>query len=449
MADIQTYLNQILQAVWGKDVRQAIHDAIHQCYEDGKAGSIDLTDYQTKIDETLTTNNKEIVGAINENKESISQLSNEIADQSSQIDEAVANYLSENPVSGDLTTTAKNLLIIILRNGLYSTDQSLNITALETALGQSSTDTETVYYTITNTLTNVTNENANTQVLGNSSYVATLTANSGYAIDSVTVTMGGVDITSSNYADGVINISNVSGNIEIIASAIEQVSEATLPTDGLLGYWDFRNPIEVVTQDWHWAYPPNKGASELHFGVVGGSKGSVTLPTFDSNYGCSGLVGWVIPNYTSYPGDSKANDFGTEFTWCFMSYNGLNASNDYFNLSTISSSNYGARPTYNNTSSTTRLTQEHLTGSTAVGYKTAFVVVNGDNLKIYFENELFKEYNGANYSDFVSWYSLLKMNGISSNVDDNAIALACYDKALSEIELTEMQAFFKTLEVSA
>lgn len=42
MANIADYLNKILKSVYGKDVRQAIHDAIHQCYEDGNAGSIDL-----------------------------------------------------------------------------------------------------------------------------------------------------------------------------------------------------------------------------------------------------------------------------------------------------------------------------------------------------------------------------------------------------------------------
>lgn len=43
MADIQTYLDQIKNAQYGKDVRQSIHDGIKQCYEDGKAGAIDLT----------------------------------------------------------------------------------------------------------------------------------------------------------------------------------------------------------------------------------------------------------------------------------------------------------------------------------------------------------------------------------------------------------------------
>lgn len=42
MADIQTYLKAILSAVYGKDVRQSIHDSIKQCYYDGKAGAIDL-----------------------------------------------------------------------------------------------------------------------------------------------------------------------------------------------------------------------------------------------------------------------------------------------------------------------------------------------------------------------------------------------------------------------
>lgn len=42
MANIQTYLEQIKNAIYGRDVRQAIHDAIHQCYKDGRAGKEDL-----------------------------------------------------------------------------------------------------------------------------------------------------------------------------------------------------------------------------------------------------------------------------------------------------------------------------------------------------------------------------------------------------------------------
>lgn len=42
MAGIEEYLGDILSARYGEEVRQSIHDAIHQCYVDGKAGATDL-----------------------------------------------------------------------------------------------------------------------------------------------------------------------------------------------------------------------------------------------------------------------------------------------------------------------------------------------------------------------------------------------------------------------
>lgn len=43
MASIQEYLDLIKNAIYGKDVRQAIHDGIQQCYYDGHAGAVDLS----------------------------------------------------------------------------------------------------------------------------------------------------------------------------------------------------------------------------------------------------------------------------------------------------------------------------------------------------------------------------------------------------------------------
>lgn len=42
MSNIEQNLQKILSSRYGKDVRQAIHDGIHDCYEDGKAGAIDI-----------------------------------------------------------------------------------------------------------------------------------------------------------------------------------------------------------------------------------------------------------------------------------------------------------------------------------------------------------------------------------------------------------------------
>lgn len=62
MADsnIEEILKKILNAIFGKDVRQAIHDGIEQCYEDGKVGAVDLVarqriDNLTKLPEGSTT----------------------------------------------------------------------------------------------------------------------------------------------------------------------------------------------------------------------------------------------------------------------------------------------------------------------------------------------------------------------------------------------------------
>ena len=54
-------------------------------------------------------------------------------------------------------------------------------------------------YTITNTLTNVTNSNSAASVAAGASYAATLTAAEGYALGAVSVTMGGEDITDTAY----------------------------------------------------------------------------------------------------------------------------------------------------------------------------------------------------------------------------------------------------------
>lgn len=135
-----------------------------------------------------------------------------------------------------LSTAAANLLVTILRSGVYSTDQSANITALAAELAVTEPEQPDIpvvpdepnepdepavaTYTVTNNLTNVTTSNAAGSVTEGASYAATLTAVDGYELDAVTVTMGGVDITGTVYVDGSISIATVSGDIVITASAV-------------------------------------------------------------------------------------------------------------------------------------------------------------------------------------------------------------------------------------
>ena len=79
-------------------------------------------------------------------------------------------------------------------------------------------DAELATFKVTNNLTNVTTSNASAVVYEGSKYSATLTANDGYELKSVTVTMGGSPVT---VAGGVIDISGVTGDIVITAVAEE------------------------------------------------------------------------------------------------------------------------------------------------------------------------------------------------------------------------------------
>lgn len=61
-------------------------------------------------------------------------------------------------------------------------------------------------------------------VAPNSSFTVTLTPEASHIINQISVTMGGVDITSSAYNDGVITIAEVTGDVVIIASALEVIT---------------------------------------------------------------------------------------------------------------------------------------------------------------------------------------------------------------------------------
>lgn len=101
-------------------------------------------------------------------------------------------------------------------------------------------------YTVTNILTGCTSSNAATTVTEGDTYYATITASSGYVLDGATVVvrMGGTDVTALYYANGIINIPNVSGNIEITITAAVYVPSYTnvlplaLEPSTKSGVWD-------------------------------------------------------------------------------------------------------------------------------------------------------------------------------------------------------------------
>ena len=77
----------------------------------------------------------------------------------------------------------------------------------------------TVYYSVTSNLSNVTSSNTSVSVEENQSYSATLSVADGYEMQSVVVTMGGVDVTDEYVTENKIQIGTVTGDIVITAIA--------------------------------------------------------------------------------------------------------------------------------------------------------------------------------------------------------------------------------------
>ena len=77
-----------------------------------------------------------------------------------------------------------------------------------------------VHYSVTGNLSNCVSSNSAVSVAQGDSYKTTITAVSGYALESVTVTMGGVDITAQAVSGGSISIAGVTGDVVITAVAV-------------------------------------------------------------------------------------------------------------------------------------------------------------------------------------------------------------------------------------
>lgn len=141
---------------------------------------------------------------------------------------AIMNQLANVPLLYGLSDTFRNRWVSFVLSCGISIDK---INAFRSACIDGTPDVITVTvptYTVTNTLTHVTNSNAAQSAEENTAYTATLTADQWYAITAVTVTMGGTDITATAYSNGVISIQNVTGNIVITATATETVRENLL-----------------------------------------------------------------------------------------------------------------------------------------------------------------------------------------------------------------------------
>lgn len=111
-------------------------------------------------------------------------------------------------------------------------------------------------HTVTNVLTHVSTSNTDTTVEDQGAYTAVLTADDDYTIRTVTVTMGGVDV-SSCYANGVLHIPNVTGDVVItaVAAAAVYADIALYSPDGVTLNKKFSG-ISIVDGDGYYITAP-------------------------------------------------------------------------------------------------------------------------------------------------------------------------------------------------
>ena len=100
-------------------------------------------------------------------------------------------------------------------------------------------------YTVTNTLTNVARSLVAETVNEGESYSTTLSAEAGYVLSEVSVTMGGVDITAKCYANGNIYIAFVKGDIVITATAVEATDVTYTITNNLFNMSSNNNSVSA------------------------------------------------------------------------------------------------------------------------------------------------------------------------------------------------------------
>lgn len=408
-----------------------------QAGEKGDPGTITPEQISGAVEEYFASNpiqvgaTEEQARQIEKNTQDISKLSDDIANQ-----------------SGITTNHANTLWAILQKTKFYEQVTTEELNAFKNAWGIESSggseegggDTPTVTYTVTRNLVGCTSNSNVTEIREGSTLNETLTTNEGYTLPtavqggSISITMGGTDITSNvyNYNTGVINISSVTGNVVI---NVECVNEAALPTNGLDDYFDLRN-AELVDLGSYKSYKATVGNGAI-FGNA-----NENIATNDK-----GML-YARYNYSTQ-GDASWNDYPMPFTFASLTHSmAYKGSSPYMpnNMFKFANNQWNLCPTYNNSSGSTTQLGNIPQGSLTEGYHTFFITAKDKVLKFYLNGNLIQTCNGDDHSDFVSWKSFQILACLQYTVD-RATAFATWNRVLTENELNEVERYFRTLEM--
>ena len=376
-----------------------------------------------------------------------------IGDTTYEIVDAKAREEISKLSGGNVDDTAKSLMLTLFRNAAYTSDGMGAVLAQLEALwngGEVEPDIPDVpdvpdvpvvkTYTISKELVNVSSSNAATSVNENASYTATLTASDGYTLDgaTVTVTMGGVDITSTAYADGVISIASVTGDVEIIASAVQEKAEAVLPENGLIAFFDLRN---VDVNAINTASLPGGG-----YGIPTATKGSASLYAWGAWVQATDNYGTTIKRALSVGAENTTTqiDLGTAYTFIGFTYGGYAGCNH-----TAVANYWTVKPQYiKSDGSSANVGNNQIVTTNNPGYLAAITRVDGAELAFFTDTTKVATFNGSDYDGFTKWVSNATVTVTPYTSSGKFTAFALYNRALNDVEIAEAVAYLKTLEVA-
>lgn len=194
-------------------------------------------------------------------------------------------------------------------------------------------------YTITNTLTGCTSSNSAVAITEGDSYTATITASSSYSLTGATVsiTMGGSDITASAYNAGTISIASVAGDLSITVtavavtvssiSAVYTQSGTVFPSDSLdslksdlvvTATWSDTSTSTVASADYTLSGSLTAGTSTI---TVTYQSKTTTFTVTVTSYVTDGLIMWLDGERNSTSGShattlsSWIDQTGNEWDW--------------------------------------------------------------------------------------------------------------------------------------
>lgn len=310
---ISQYLARILSSVYGRDVRQAIHDAIQQCYTDGAAGitpvitteevttgiQVNITvganttsfivengtatneQVETYVQEWLDDHPEATTTVVTDTTLSVAGMAGDaktIGDAIDELNSDVALKINLPVSGGDLDYGEAGYVLVSNGDGTFDW--------VEMSSG------EIVKYTITNRLAHVTNGNGATSIRENKAYNAVLTPDSNAEMKSVVITMNGVDITSSVYDSQTASISipSVTGNVVITAKA--QIVALTSVTWSGSGSDKTAAPdIDASDYDVYYVIPYVTAASQLSSSAeLGGNAFAIHANLYSLDDGS--FLGW-------------------------------------------------------------------------------------------------------------------------------------------------------------